>query len=272
MNNHILITILLTSQIDSNMLIARLVNAGLDGFEETGDALLGYVDEAHFNEEDVTAAVDGLGVTYTKSLLPKQNWNALWESNFEPVLVDSFCSIRAWFHPANDTAPYDIEITPKMSFGTGHHATTYLMVKQMQNMDFLGKTVADFGTGTGVLAILAKKLGALNVLAIDNEEYSIENATENVEKNGCNNIDIRLASAFTTEEQFNIILANINRNIIIDNLKAMQDSMTRPGILLLSGLLLSDEQEIVIQCLKLKFSLINRQEKNNWITLQFSLP
>ncbi len=147
--------------------------------------------------------------------IEKQNWNALWESNFEPVQVDDFVGVRAGFHaPFGGVVEHDIVITPKMSFGTGHHGTTYCVMQLMRGIDFANKSVFDFGTGTGILAILAQKLGAGPVLAVDNDDWCIENASENIIVNNTQSIEIEKVNDANLNKKFNIIIANINKNII----------------------------------------------------------
>ncbi len=145
-----------------DVLVALLSDMGYEGFEERPDALVAFIPEADFEENNLQGLVGSHGLDYTKEKIGQANWNAIWESSFEPVLVEDFCGIRAGFHaPLGDAVAHEIIITPKMSFGTGHHATTYSMVKLMRDVDFKGKRVFDFGSGTGILAILADKLGAV---------------------------------------------------------------------------------------------------------------
>ncbi|MFI5196733.1 MAG: 50S ribosomal protein L11 methyltransferase, partial [Chitinophagales bacterium] len=191
---YIKVTFLITGEPESEMLMAMLADAGYDGFEETENELLAYIEELKFHEDELTALAGASGMTYRTEIIPAQNWNALWESNFEPVVVKDFCTIRAHFHDINTDTPYNITITPKMSFGTGHHATTQQMIMLMKDIPFAGCSVLDFGTGTGVLAILAEMLGAKQVLAIDNDEWSVENARENIERNYCKNIIVEKGS------------------------------------------------------------------------------
>ena len=174
--------------------------------------------------------------------------------------------IRAQFHEPINTIEHDIIITPKMSFGTGHHATTYMMIQQMRDMDFKNKSVLDFGTGTGILAILAEKLGASNITAIDIDEWSITNAMENIEQNKSEKIKIKLSSQIP-DQTFDIILANINRNIIFQNLEFLKKAICEKGYILMSGLLKTDENEMVETCLKMNLLLIKRYEQDNWISL-----
>ncbi|MDE3254265.1 MAG: 50S ribosomal protein L11 methyltransferase, partial [Bacteroidota bacterium] len=161
-------------------LIAELSQIGFDGFEESADQLTAYIDLEHFEEKELNIILNKYDLKYSKSILNKQNWNQLWESNFEPVQVDDFVGVRADFHPPFVDVQHELIITPKMSFGTGHHATTYLVMQLMRDLDFTGARVFDFGTGTGILAILAEKLGASRVLAVDNDDWCIRNAAENI--------------------------------------------------------------------------------------------
>lgn len=267
MGDHVHLTISVSDQLQKDVISAGLFELDFDGVEEQDDALHAYVSSERYNETEVRQLLDGHDVSFTTSIEPMQNWNAVWESNFEPVRVDDFCLIRASFHAADNSLPYEVVITPKMSFGTGHHATTYLMVQQMRELDFKDKQVADFGTGTGVLTILAEKLGAKSVWAIDNDEVCIENATENIERNGCERIAVNKASMFSSLEVFDIILANINKNVIIDNLERLVNSMAPGGKLLLSGLLHNDEYDVLMACQFYNLARVRTVERNKWIAI-----
>lgn len=252
------------------LLVAELAELGFDGFEESADNLKAYIPEEGLLESELNILLNKYSVSYSKSIINKQNWNQLWESNFEPVQVDDFVGIRANFHPPFSGVLHEIVITPKMSFGTGHHATTWQVMKLMQELDFTGKTVFDFGTGTGILAILAEKLGAKEVLAVDNDDWCIENTSENILVNQCKCIDIQKVDALQLNRQFDIILANINRNIILDNIAELVKATVSGGQVLLSGLLVPDEAEIREACGAL--GLVHRKtvERNGWIALWFS--
>jgi ribosomal protein L11 methyltransferase len=164
--------------------------------------------EANLLDNELDIIFKQHNLTYLKSVIKEENWNALWESNFEPVRVGDFVGIRANFHPYFEPkVSFEIEITPKMSFGTGHHATTFTVIELMESMDFKGKTVYDFGTGTGILAILAEKLGAASVLAVDNDDWCIENSIENVQNNGCQLIRVEKVETAYQKEKFDIIIA-----------------------------------------------------------------
>jgi ribosomal protein L11 methyltransferase len=230
--------------------------------------LLAYIDEAGYNEVELKNITGNN--TYSLKTIPKQNWNAVWEENFQPVTVEDFCIIRADFHDLPITTPYEIIITPKMSFGTGHHATTQLMMIMMKDMDFAGKKVLDFGTGTGVLAILAEKLGAADILGIDNDEWSVENSEENVLRNNCKKITIELNKKDVLPEgTWDIILANINRHILLAYMKELYAKTMVGGIVLMSGLLVADKEIIVNAATTEGLKLFGYQELNGWITLSF---
>jgi ribosomal protein L11 methyltransferase len=251
------------------LLLARLTEMGFIGFEEEENQVKAFIESKNFKEEELQVLVNQFEVDYSKSIIAEQNWNALWESNFDPVMVDDFVGIRAEFHPPFQKIKHEIVITPKMSFGTGHHATTFMMIRLMRWVDFTQTSVFDFGTGTGVLAILAEKLGAARVLAADNDDWCIRNASENFERNHCKKIELRKVVDARTDNQFHIILANINKNIILDNLQFLANSIIMPGKILLSGLLKEDEQDILEAVAHLGWKKIQRLEKDNWIALYF---
>ena len=261
--NHIQISIEADTE-QQEILISELSELDATGFEQTDTHLLAYFEEENFKSYDVNELLKNY--TFQLTTLPKQNWNSLWESNFEPVVVNDFCAIRADFHQPIRTVQHEIIITPKMSFGTGHHATTYMMIQQMLNIEFTDRKVFDFGTGTGILTILAKKLGAVSVTAIDVDEWSITNAKENFEKNNIEGITLYQSSVLP-EEKFDIILANINRNVLVQYASTLVNILASNGVLLISGLLKEDEEAIVEVFNKLK--LINSEQRQNWISVLF---
>jgi len=193
------------------IIIAELEVVDFESFEQDDENLKAFIPQDRFNENNINFILGKYALTYSKSTIENKNWNELWESNFQPVTVGDFVAIRAAFHDAVQSVQHEIVITPKMSFGTGHHATTYMMIELMKSVDFQSKTVADFGTGTGVLAILADKLGAASVWAVDNDEWCIENATENSINNQSKNIEIQKVERFDADKNFDVILANINK-------------------------------------------------------------
>lgn len=247
-------------------LVALLDDYGATGFEQTEEKLIAYFREADFIKDEVVQTLEGC--EYEISEVEEKNWNEEWERNFEPVIVDHFCAIRAYFHQPVASVRYDIIITPKMSFGTGHHATTYMMIDQMRYMDFTGKTVFDFGTGTGILAILAQKLGAAAITAIDVDEWSIKNAAENLQTNGGGPIDLQLSSNIPLQ-QFDIILANINRHVILQYVDYLQKALYAGSHLLISGLLVSDEDAVAAAWEARHFTLQKRMERQGWLSLLF---
>lgn len=254
----------------SDILIAELSIIGFNGFEENENTLKAFIPSADFDEAAVEKIAEKNAVTFTKSDIEETNWNAVWEANFQPVVVDDFVGIRADFHEPIKGVEYEIVITPKMSFGTGHHATTYMMIQQMRKIDFRNKNVFDFGTGTGILAILAEKLGAAKIVAIDYDEWSITNTAENLERNHCSKSVLKQADNANGEEQYDVILANINKNVILDNLPALVKQLAPDGILLLSGLLASDEADIKSAASNFSVSLGEKTTQNNWIAIRFT--
>ncbi len=270
MPHHIQITFHELQPEQQDVLIAHLAEAGYDGFEQTNTQLKAFIPDSHYDKALLHELAFKYQVQYTEEHIAAQNWNALWESNFQPVVVDDFTGIRADFHEPLQNVQHEIIITPKMSFGTGHHATTYMMIQQMREIDFSGKTVFDFGTGTGVLAILAEKLGAAYVLAIDNDEWSISNATENCQRNDGRHIQLQQADTAATGESYDIILANINKNVILDNLVSLTSQLKKGGVLLLSGLLAEDEADILTALAPYPLTMGKKLEKNNWICLRFN--
>jgi ribosomal protein L11 methyltransferase len=275
MSTTIQVSIDVADEAIKDMMIAELADLGFDGFEETETGLLSYIALAGFDGE-LTSGLEELvnryGLTYTSNAIDKQNWNALWESNFEPVLVDDFVGVRANFHDSfNGAVEHDIIITPKMSFGTGHHGTTYSVMQLMRGIDFANKSVFDFGTGTGLLAILAHKLGAVDILAVDNDDWCIENASENIVVNNTQSIEIHKVDNANLNKKFNIIIANINKNIILDNLAFLAEATVPGGVVLLSGLLVEDEPEIESACAALGWKHQVTRTRNNWIALHYSV-
>lgn len=253
-----------------DVLVGTLSTMGVDGFEEGNNFLVGYANALDFDSAALEEMAERLGVRYEMETIAEQNWNAEWEQSFEPVLIDDFCAIRASFHLPDLRVVHDIIITPKMSFGTGHHATTYMMVQWMQKIDHRNRIVLDFGTGTGVLAILAEKLGARRVNAIDNDDWSIENARENIDTNNSHSIILEKADKLSFDQPFDIILANINRNVILSNMGALKQHLAVGGVLVLSGLLQGDLTAIDAEARLHKLKITGELEKNGWISLQLT--
>lgn len=208
---------------------------------------------------------------YSKSILKEENWNAVWESNFEPVRVGDFVGIRAHFHPSFEPkVQYEIQITPKMSFGTGHHPTTFTVMQLMEKMDFTHKSVYDFGTGTGILAILAEQLGAKEVLAVDNDPWCIENSVENIQANGSVKITVQKVDSAIQPRDFDIIIANVNRHIIEANMEELSKVSNSNSTLILSGLLIEDQEDIIKLASVNNWKFKQSQPLNGWVSLLFN--
>jgi len=251
------------------ILIAQLAHAGYEGFEEKDAGLDAFIKSKNFDTIILKEISFKYQTPYTKEKIAETNWNQVWESNFEPVVINDYVAIRADFHQPITNTKFEIVITPKMSFGTGHHSTTYMMIELMKDIDLDGRSVLDFGSGTGILAILAEKEGAKNIDAIDNDDWSIANAGENFEKNNCTKINLRKASNATSDNRFDLILANINKNIIIENMALLSRQLNNGGHILLSGLLNEDKVEILSIATQLRLKLKKELIRNNWIALQF---
>lgn len=258
----------LPNQQETEMLIALLSQQGFDGFVEEEEGLTAFIPEIHFDQAAFDTVMSKFSIlSYSKSDIENINWNKKWESEFEPVYVDKFVAIRAHFHKPVKGVEHEIIITPKMSFGTGHHATTYLVMKQMNAVDFTGKTVFDFGTGTGILAILAEKLGAASIMAIDNDEWSITNSKENIEQNKCSKIGIQLMDSIPPGKQYDIVLANINLNVITASLPALAGITKKDSMAIFSGILHSDEKNLVASLQKAGFQHLATTHKKDWIAI-----
>ncbi|HEV7782024.1 MAG TPA: 50S ribosomal protein L11 methyltransferase [Chitinophagaceae bacterium] len=253
----------------SDLLLAALSEYGFDGFEEQENLLNAFIPAADFDESVLQEVATKHQVSYNTVIIEETNWNATWESSFQPVVVDDFVAIRADFHEPVQGVEQEIIITPKMSFGTGHHATTYMMIQQMRQIDFTDKTVFDFGTGTGVLSILAEKSGASSVVAVDNDEWSITNAAENLQRNDCSKVKLVKAGTITGDGRYDIILANINKNVILGNFSSLAGQLSPGGILLLSGLLEGDETDILMTASNFPLVFSVKETRNKWISLRF---
>lgn len=258
------------------VMIAELAMLEYDSFEETDTGIRAYIPETALDK----AALEQVVAQYAEQTtikvekierLANKNWNAVWESNFQPLIINEQVLIKAPFHQLAKTYPYEILIEPKMAFGTGHHATTHMMIQQMLVLDFQQKKVLDFGCGTGILAIMARMLGAKEVLAIDYDQWAYENTLENLAVNNITQITVKKGSEEQIHAQdFDIILANINKNIITQTLDNLYHSLKIGGLLLLSGILPIDQETILTQTADCPLSLYNTIEKDNWLLLAFT--
>jgi len=265
--NYLQIEFKTSTEDEREILLALLADAGFESFEETDNSLRAFVREADFVEEILHEICNIVPVHYVKNIVPQQNWNAQWESSFEPIVVNDFVAIRAAFHKPVTAVKHEIIITPKMSFGTGHHATTFMMIQQMEALDFTGKKVVDYGTGTAVLAILAEKMGADSVNAIDYDEWSIENSIENAAANNCSRISLVKAETIAPVDTYDIILANINLNVILDNMDAIKAVSNEGGLILLSGFMKADEPVMLQSLEKAAIKQLKTIQKGDWICI-----
>lgn len=272
MNNEYISVHFKATQEKAAIIAAFLFDLGYDGLEEKEDDFIISINRHLFNEDELKPIMDAQETAYSLETTKEQNWNAQWESSFEPVEVDDFALIRASFHEPKPGILHDIIITPKMSFGTGHHATTFLVIQLMKEIDFAGKDVIDFGTGTGVLAILAEKSGAAKVLGIDNDEWSITNSEENVAANHCSKVVLELADEMIHHQKADVILANINLNVIIANLANIKNAAKSNAYVLYSGLMTGDEENISNQLIKSGFHIEKIVHRNGWIALLTKAP
>ena len=257
----------------SDILLAELSEIGFESFVETEIGLIGFVQETSFDKSQL----DGIGIlknpqfqiNWKCKTVAQQNWNAVWEQSFDPISIGNQCRVRAPFH-AKENVLYDIVIEPKMSFGTGHHETTFMMLQLILQDVFKNKSVLDMGCGTGVLAILAEMVGAKTVEAIDIDPWCYENSLENTVRNGCNVVKVSQGDRSLLEgRSYDIILANINRNILLDDLPTYINCLGKGGQLFLSGFYLSDLDTISSKCNTLGLQFEKNLEKNNWVAAKY---
>jgi ribosomal protein L11 methyltransferase len=255
------------------VIIGLLSQFDFEAFEENEDHIIAYIKSQDLSETlriEIDQILIKFGVEFSLNQMADKNWNEIWESEFQPVIVDKFCQVRADFHPAVSGIKYDLVINPKMAFGTGHHATTYMMMASMESIDFQGIDVFDFGCGTGILAILASKLGADKIDAVDIEQESFLNTIENSSINDVNNIVAYCGDlADVPLKEYQVILANINRNILLKYAVDLSTRIASGGLILLSGILIDDE-EIVIDAFE-KSGIHHQKtlEREGWKCIQF---
>lgn len=261
-------------EVERDWLISILSDFHFEGFEETSDSLKGFVYADKITKDrvfEILADNEFTHIEFSSSAIEQKNWNEEWEKNFEPVLIAERVAIRAPFHPSTN-AEFEIIIEPKMSFGTGHHATTAGVIELMLAENFETKNVLDFGSGTGVLAILAEKLNAKSITAIDNEDWAYHNCMENAQRNHCKLIQtVKGDTQYVFTEKFDVVLANINRNVILSNIHKWKSLLNEKGILLVSGILLNDEKDMVAEAEKNNLSLKSIIRNNGWLAISFQL-
>ena len=256
-----------------DILIAELGELGFESFVETEQGLLAYIQKEDFSgvvlDELYVFQNPDFQISYTSKDIQQQNWNAEWEQNFKPITVGKDCMVRAPFH-SQEKARYDIVIEPKMSFGTGHHETTHMMLQHLLDNDFRDKSVLDMGCGTGVLAIMAEKKGAGQIDAIDIDEWCYLNSLENVERNHCKNIEVHQGDASLLKgKKYDTILANINRNILLKDMETYSNILNEGGELYLSGFYVEDLAIISSKCAEHNLQFEKNLEKNRWVSAKY---
>ncbi len=263
------------SSTEKEILFAKMAQIGFEGFVEGDDDIQAYIDEELYVAEAMNQLIDELAggnikVQYRFHKTEDQNWNEEWEKKFDPVLIDERVLIRAPFHDSSNDLEYTLIIEPKMSFGTGHHHTTKLMIREMGNYPMEGKRILDMGCGTGVLGIYACKLGAERVLGVDNDQWAYENALENIKRNGSSAMDVRLGDAGVLyKEKFHMILANITRNTLVRDMSIYTEHLFDKGLMIISGILAEDVQYILNEAYRCDLKHMSTGEEANWISLTF---
>ncbi len=258
----------------SEILIAELGYLGFESFVENNDGITAYIPEEEY-EDDLLAGVhilqsEEFKITYDQKEIERVNWNEEWEKNFTPIVVDDICSVRAPFHEKPDTK-YDIVIEPKMSFGTGHHATTHMMIQHILKNEWEGTSVLDMGSGTGVLAILAAMKGAKTIDAIDIDNWCYLNTLENISRNDCEHINVEEGGAELLDgREYDVILANINLNILLRDLPIYNDCLKEDGRIYFSGFYEKDLPTITEACKKYNLKYVEHFEREDWVAAKFS--
>lgn len=259
------------------LLIAELGNAGFESFVESDEAVEAFIPSRDYSAEllsgDQFQHNEFFSFTFQTETIADQNWNEVWEQNyFEPLLIEDQCLVRAPFHEVNSTAPYEIIISPRMAFGTGNHETTHLMITAILGMECNGKKVLDMGCGSGILSILAAMKGAGAVTAIDIDEWSYSNALENAALNNINTISVMLGDAsLLSDQSFDIILANIQRNILLQDMEAYRKVLVPGGELIMSGFYIADLESITGKAVSLGFELAQNMERSGWCAARYIL-
>jgi len=255
------------------ILIAELGFAGFESFVETEEGVSAFIQKEEWNssilENIQILNSDEFEISFTFEEIEQTNWNSEWEKNFNPIIVDNICAVRAPFHERLNTT-YDIVIEPKMSFGTGHHETTHMMIQHILKNDLIDKSVLDMGCGTGVLAILTEMKGAKPVDAIDIDNWCYLNSIENIERNNCKQISVFEGDvSLINNKTYDVIIANINRNILLKDIMTYSKSLSKKGILFLSGFYKNDIPVIEEECIKYDLKLEEIIVRNNWVALKF---
>ncbi|MDZ7613252.1 MAG: 50S ribosomal protein L11 methyltransferase [Flavobacteriaceae bacterium] len=257
----------------SDILVAELGEEGFESFVETEKGISAFIQKKDWHKDilkNIRLLSSGeFRIAYTSEEIAQVNWNTEWEKNFEPIMVNNMVSVRAPFHEKTDL-PYEIVIEPKMSFGTGHHETTHMMIQQILTLELKDKTVLDMGSGTGILAIMAEMRGAKSVDAIDIDDWCYENALENTARNNCTKVHVfKGDAALLADKHYDVIIANINRNVLLNDLPFYHKCLNKGGVLLLSGFYREDIPFIKERATGLGMQESDILEKNNWISMKF---
>lgn len=259
----------------TEIVMMEMGDAGYESFVETEEGIIAYAQLTAVSEENpfkdtlLENGTEEFTYSYEAKIIEQQNWNALWEADFHPVVVEEYLTILAPFHEKEGKTGMLVEILPKMSFGTGHHQTTWMMAKAMFELEKMPEHVLDMGTGTGVLAIIAEKLGAKNILAVDIEDWSVENTLENAERNACSHIEALCGDIDVIgDRSFGLILANINKNVLKAHMSNYSKMLSKEGILLLSGFFDSDVDELVTLAESYGLTKVKVFNKDNWAAIK----
>jgi len=261
---------------EKEILFALMAQIGFEGFVEGEDDIQAFINEEVYVPEALNQLIDELAglnikVQYRFHRTEDQNWNEEWEKKFDPVVIDERVLIRAPFHDSSNDLDCTLVIEPKMSFGTGHHHTTKLMIREMGNHLIEGKKILDMGCGTGVLGIYACKMGAARVLGVDNDQWAYENALENIKRNGVSTMEVRLGDVSVLyKDKFNMILANITRNTLVRDMSAYKEHLLDKGLMVISGILAEDVQFILNEAYRCDLKHLSTGEESNWISLTFT--
>jgi ribosomal protein L11 methyltransferase len=264
-----------TEDYQQDLLIDALAGIGFDTFEEVEGGFKAYISETYFNkqalEENLATYHAMFSFSYEVNVIQQKNWNEVWESNFEPIQIRDNVYVRATFHQPKPEFPFEIVIDPKMAFGTGHHETTSMMMDLMLDTSFTGRDVLDMGCGTGILAILASKLGAKDITAIDYDQVCYDSTIENSELNHIDNIKAICGSKeVVPDTQFDIILANINRNILLDQMERYSEALKSGGEICFSGFYESPDLNIIKdEAAKYELTYVGHKKAKNWVAARF---
>lgn len=258
----------------SEILQSDLCDIGFESFQDTNKGFLAYCQEGLYSEKELNLLIErfigfnpDVELSTNKKEIEQQDWNAEWEKSYPAVLINNYCYVHAHFHSPLEEVEYNIEISPKMSFGTAHHPTTFQIIELLQNENVEGKNLMDMGSGTGVLAILAKMKGAAYVEAIDNDEWAYKNALENVQTNQ-SDIVVRYGDSSLLDGEYDVFIANINRNILLQDMQKYSKHIKNGGVLFLSGFYVEDIPILMEEASKYGFSLDRQISKDNWAALR----